>query len=152
MSKLDQFSSSLNVADWLPIWAIIILEILRVKHFWRWLVRNAENYFKVGISQHSGPKMPKSKPWGECPNFVWQMKEGYIGISKYKIFFKSVEGKFWRFSDKIWTGFPCALPPGISVRKEHKNSQNGTSTLQYYSRVFFVSINVIPVRIVVMYD
>ena len=46
------------------------------------------------MGKHSGPKMPKSKPWGECPNFVWQMKEGYIGISKYKIFFKSVEGKF----------------------------------------------------------
>ena len=43
---------------------------------------------------HSGPKTPKSKPWGESPNFIWQMKEGYIGISKYKIFFKSVEGNF----------------------------------------------------------
>ena len=50
---------------------------------------------------HSGPKMPKSKPRGECPNFVWQMKEGYIGISKYKIFLKSVEGKFKQFSKKI---------------------------------------------------
>ena len=43
---------------------------------------------------HSGPKTPKSKPGGESPNFIWQMKEGYIGISKYKIFFKSVEGNF----------------------------------------------------------
>ena len=64
---------------------------------------------------HSGPKMPKSKPWGESPNFIWQMKEGYIGISKYKIFFKSVEGKFCEFSEKIWTGFPRAFPPGISM-------------------------------------
>ena len=43
---------------------------------------------------HSGPKTPKSKPWGESPNFIWQMKEGYIRISRSKIFFKSVEGKF----------------------------------------------------------
>ena len=34
------------------------------------------------------------------------MKEGYIGISKYKIFFKSVEGNYLQFSDISWTKVP----------------------------------------------
>ena len=63
---------------------------------------SVKNYYKC----HSGPKTPKSKPWGESPNFIWQMKEGYIGISKYKIFFKSVEGIFWGFSEISLTRVP----------------------------------------------
>ena len=96
--------------------------------------------------------MPKSKPWGDCPKFICHMKEGHIVISKNKIFFKSVEGNFCQISEKNWTGFPRALPPGISMRKEHKNCQNGTSSLHYYFQVCFVSLNVIPVRILVMYN
>ena len=34
------------------------------------------------------------------------MNEGYIVISKYKIFFKSVEGNFWQFSEKNLTRVP----------------------------------------------
>ena len=43
---------------------------------------------------HSGPKMPKSKPWGECPKFICHLNKGHIVISKYKIFFRSVGGNF----------------------------------------------------------
>ena len=46
------------------------------------------------LRAHSGPKTPKSKPRGDCPKFICHMKEGYVLISKYKIFFKSVEGNF----------------------------------------------------------
>ena len=89
---------------------------------WVKLIRTSLTYLIIPVSQlyrpttgrrrnmrrpeHSGPKMPKSKPWGESPNFVWQMKEGYIGISKYKIFFKSVEGNYLQFSDISWTRVP----------------------------------------------
>ena len=43
---------------------------------------------------HSGPKMLKSKQRGAGPKFIYHVKGGYIVISKNKIFFKSVEGKF----------------------------------------------------------
>ena len=66
----------------------------------------AKKPLKTSLILHSGPKTPKSKPWGESPNFIWQMKEGYIGISKYKIFFKSVEGNYLQFSDISWTKVP----------------------------------------------
>ena len=43
---------------------------------------------------HSGPKIPKSEPRGDSPKFIVHLKEWHIGISKHKIFFQSVEGKF----------------------------------------------------------
>ena len=46
------------------------------------------------ITFHSGPKMLKSKQRGAGPKFIYHVKGGYIVISKNKIFFKSVEGKF----------------------------------------------------------
>ena len=76
--------------------------------------------------------MPKSKPGGASPRFIWHLKEGYILISKHQIFFKSVEGNFWNFSEKIWTGFPRALPPGMSIKEKDKNSKTSTPSLYYY--------------------
>jgi len=75
------------------------------------------------IVPHSGPKMLKSKQRGAGPKFIYHVKGGYIVISKNKIFFKSVEGKFWQFSEKIWAGFPRALPPGISMKQKDKKSK-----------------------------
>ena len=80
---------------------------------------------------HCVPKILKSKPRGASPRFIWLLKEGHIVISKNKIFFRSVEGNFWRFSKKIWTGFPRALPPGIRIKLEFKNSNYGTPFLHY---------------------
>ena len=74
--------------------------------------------YKIHSFTHSGPKMLKSKQRGAGPKFIYHVKGGYIVISKNKIFFKSVEGKFWQFSEKIWTGFPRALPPGISMKQK----------------------------------
>ena len=102
---------------------------------------------------HSGPKTPKSKPWGESPNFIWQMKEGYIRISRSKISFKSVEGNFWQISEKNWTGFPRALPPGISMRQEYKNCQNGISSLQYCFNVcVFLKNDILSSKITILLD
>ena len=58
------------------------------------MVKIERNLIVIFVDYHSGPKMPKSKPWGDCPKFICHMKEGHIVISKNKIFFKSVEGKF----------------------------------------------------------
>ena len=46
------------------------------------------------IFAHSGPKMLKSKLRGAGPKFIYNVKGGYIVISKNKVFLKSVEGKF----------------------------------------------------------
>ena len=61
--------------------------------------------------------MPKSQPRGESQKFTYHVQGGYIGISKKQIFFKSVEGNFEQISEKIWTGFPRALPPGMKFQK-----------------------------------
>ena len=65
--------------------------------------------------KHSAPRMLKSKPRGAGPKFICHVKGGLIVISKSKIFFQSIERKFWPFSKKIWTGFPRALPPGMKM-------------------------------------
>ena len=89
------------------------------------------------FSIHCVPKMPKSKQRGASPRFIWHLKEGHIEISKSKIFFKSVEGNFWRFSKKFWPGFPRALPPGISLMKDCKNCELKTLFLLSYIKWFF---------------
>ena len=92
------------------------------------------------------------KPWDECPHFVWQMKEGFIGISKYKIFFKSVEGKFWGFSEKIWTGFPRALPPGIRMKLEDKKFKCRNPSLHCYFWTGFLVLKDILVESSIIYN
>ena len=58
-------------------------------------------------------------------------------ISKNKVIFQSVEGNFRQFSKKIWTRFPRALPPGMRMKLEDKNSQSGTPSQHYYFLVSF---------------
>ena len=98
-------------------WSILLFYFLE-----RETLLNFPNSFisiftRIISAHHSGPKMLKSKQRGAGPKFIYHVKGGYIVISKNKIFFKSVEGKFWQLSEKIWAGFPRALPPGISIRK-----------------------------------
>ena len=69
---------------------------------------------KCCIYTHSGPKMPKSKWRGAGPKFIYHVKGGHIRVTKTIKFFKSVGRNFREISEKIWTGFPRALPPGIS--------------------------------------
>ena len=63
------------------------------------------------------------------------MKGGYVLISKSKVFFKSVQGKFEEISEKIWAGFPRALPPGISIGKYDGKFWEKTSFLLHYIRL-----------------
>ena len=67
---------------------------------------------------HSGPKMPKSKWRGAGPKFIYHVKGGHIRITKTIKFFKSVGRNFSEISEKIWAGFPRALPPGITDKNE----------------------------------
>ena len=87
--------------------------------------RSALNSNAVSCSffflNHCVLKMPKSEWRGECPKFIKHVKGGYVLISKSKVFFKSVERNFEQISEKFWTGFPRALPPGISIKKYEKN-------------------------------
>ena len=53
-------------------------------------------------------------------------------ISKSKVFFKSVERNLEQISKKFWTGFPRALPPGISMKQIEKNCKKRTLSLLYY--------------------
>ena len=75
------------------------------------------------VSFHYCPQNEKSQWRGGDPKFLCLLKGGLIVISKNKIFFQSVEGNFWQFSKKIWTGLPHALPPGMKIQKERENSQ-----------------------------
>ena len=84
-----------------------------------------------GFTNHSGPKMLKSKQRGAGPKFIYHVKGDYIVISKNKIFFKSVEGKFWQLSEKIWAGFPRALLPGISMKQKDQKSKKRALFLHY---------------------
>ena len=82
---------------------------------------------------HSGTKMLESYLRGDRPKFIYHVKGGHIAISKNKEFFKSVEGNFGQFSDKIWAGFPRALLPGISIKIKQKNCQKRSSFLTLWN-------------------
>ena len=117
----------------------------RKPFYWTWL----NSFYYIS---HCVPKMLKSKPRGASPKFIWQMKEGYMVIWKYKTFFKSVEGNFWHFSEKIWTGFPRALPPGIRMKLEDKKFKCGNPSLHCYFWAGFLALKAILVESSIIYN
>ena len=55
---------------------------------------------------HCVLKMPKSQWRGAEPKFICYVKGDHKVISKSKLFFKSVQGNFWQFSESNSTRVP----------------------------------------------
>ena len=112
-------------------WALVFRQLLM--HFAEKIVLNTWNQYL----NHSGPKMPKSKPWGESPKFICHLNKGHIVISKYKIFFRSVRGNFKQNSNVKVIEFPSSPLRWTVWYNLRKNSKKKTILSTIVSFTYF---------------